>query len=189
VTLVLASASPRRRQLLAAAGIAHVAVPSGFDESSLRHLPPLAQARRAARAKAEEVAARRPGSWVLGCDTVVALPAATLGKPRDGVEASQMLRRLAGREHSVISAVCLLSPDGRRAEGHGISRVAIRELRPYEIAEYVATGEPMDKAGAYAIQGGGGEFAGLARGSVDTVVGLPVHVVRRLGHSLGCPAF
>ena len=188
MTLVLASASPRRRELLEAAGIEFVTVTSSFDESGVGLLNPRAHALAAARGKAEAVARRRPGAWVLGSDTVVALDGAVLGKPRDGVEASQMLRRLAGREHDVISAVCLVAPDGRSAVGYGVSRVAFRELAPYEVAEYVATGEPMDKAGAYAIQGGAGEFAGLVRGSVDTVVGLPLHVVRRLGRRLGCEA-
>jgi len=187
VSLVLASASPRRHELLAAAGIEFVVVVSGFDETSLRHLPPLTQARAAARGKAEEVAARHPVDWVLGADTVVALDGEALGKPRDGVEASRMLRRLSAREHAVISAVCLLAPDGRRAQGHGISRVAFRALESHEINEYAATGEPLDKAGAYAIQGAAGEFAALVGGSVDTVIGLPLHVVRRLGRTLGCP--
>jgi septum formation protein len=186
VALLLASASPRRRDLLEVAGVDFEVVPSQFDEAEVRHLPPVPQAIAAARAKAVEVAARRPGHWVLGCDTVVALGGEALGKPRDGVEASQMLRRLSGREHRVVSAACLVGPDGRTAHGYGVSRVAFRELRPHEVADYVAGGEPMDKAGAYAIQGGAGDFAGLTRGSVDTVVGLPLHVVRRLARQLGC---
>ena len=187
MALVLASASPRRFDILEASGIAFNAEPSRFDEGSVRHLPPRAQARASARGKAEEVAGRRPGDWILGCDTIVAINGEALGKPRDGVEASQMLRRLVGREHEVISAVCLLAPSGDRAEAAGISRVAFQALRPFEIAEYVATGEPLDKAGAYAIQGGAGEFAALVAGSVDTVIGLPMHVLRRLGRRLGCP--
>ena len=186
--LLLASASPRRFDLLEASGIPFSPEPSRFDEVTLRHLRPRAQARASARGKADEVAGRRPGDWILGCDTVVAVDGVALGKPRDGVEASQMLRRLAGREHEVISAVCLLAPGGERAEASGVSRVAFRDLRPFEIAEYVATGEPLDKAGAYAIQGGAGEFAALVAGSVDTVIGLPMHVVRRLGRQLRCQA-
>ena len=187
MSLILASASPRRRELLDAAGIEFRVVVSRFDENTLRHLRPLTQARLGARGKAEEVGARHPGDWVLGSDTVVALDGEAMGKPRDGVEASRMLRRLSAREHAVISAVCLLSPDGRRAEGHGVSRVAFRALASDEINEYAATGEPLDKAGAYAIQGAAGEFAALVGGSVDTVIGLPLHVVRRLGRRLGCP--
>lgn len=186
--MVLASASPRRQEVLAAAGIQFVAVASSFDESTVRDLAPRAHARAAALGKARAAATTHVGDWVLGSDTVVALDARVLGKPRDGVEASRMLRSLSGREHDVVSAVCLVAPDGRIAEGYGISRVAFRALRPHEVAEYVATGEPMDKAGAYAIQGGAGEFAGLVRGSLDTVVGLPMHVVRRLGRRLGCAA-
>ncbi|MFN2464359.1 MAG: nucleoside triphosphate pyrophosphatase [Candidatus Dormibacteria bacterium] len=183
--LVLASASPRRRELLEAAGIQHEVVVSGFDESSVRHLRPLAQARSAARGKAAEVATRRPDAWVVGCDTVVALDGAALGKPADGVEASRMLRRLAGREHLVYTAVCLQSPAGERAQGHGVSRVAFADLGSDEIHAYIATGEPMDKAGAYAIQGKAGDFAALVSGSTDTVVGLPLHVLHRLGRQLG----
>ena len=160
----------------------------GFDEGLLRHLPPLAQARRAAEGKAAAVAARNPERWVLGCDTVVVLDGQALGKPADGVEASRMLKRLSGREHTVITAVTLLGPGGRLAHGHGRSVVAISELSHQEIADYVDGGEPLDKAGAYAIQGEGGEFAALVSGTVDTVVGLPLHVTRRLGRHLGCPA-
>ncbi|MEA2684403.1 MAG: nucleoside triphosphate pyrophosphatase [Chloroflexota bacterium] len=187
MALVLASASPRRQELLAAAGTRFVVVEPAFDEATLRHLPPRSQARAAARGKAEAVAGERPGAWVLGSDTVVVVDGEALGKPRDGVEASWMLRRLAGREHEVVSAVCLVAPDGRSAAGYGVSRVALMPLRPHELAEYVATGEPMGKAGAYAIQGLAGEFTALVSGSVDTVIGLPLHVVRRLGRLMGCP--
>ena len=160
-------------------------IPSDFDEGRLRHLPPLAQARRAAHAKAAEVADRHPGRWVLGSDTVVAIDGEALGKPADGVEASRMLKRLSGREHLVISAVSLLGPDGAEASGYGRSVVAIGRLSHDDIAAYVATGEPLDKAGAYAIQGEAGAFAALVQGSADTVIGLPMHVVRRLARMLG----
>ena len=161
---------------------------SGFDEGQLRHLAPLAQARRAAAGKAAGVAARNPGRWVLGCDTVVVLDGAALGKPADGVEASRMLKRLSGREHAVITAVSLVGPGGHSAHGHGRSVVAIGHLSHQAIADYIATGEPLDQAGSYAIQGEAGEFAALVSGTVDTVVGLPLHVARRLGRRLGCPA-
>ncbi|GAC1574888.1 MAG: Maf family protein [Candidatus Dormibacteria bacterium] len=183
--MILASTSPRRRDLLQAAGIPFEVVPADFDEAALRHLSPLKQARAGAQGKAREVAGRFPRRWVLAADTVVACDGDAMGKPRDGVEASPMLRRHANREHAVISAVCLVAPDGREAVGHGLSRVAFRELLADEVNAYVATGEPLDKAGAYAIQGGAGEFAALVGGRFDTVVGLPLHVVRRLGRALG----
>lgn len=160
---------------------------AGFDEGRLRHLPPLAQARRAAAGKAAEVAARHPHRWVLGCDTVVALDGEALGKPADGVEASRMLRRLSGREHTVISAVTLLGPGGAEAAGYARSVVAFGRLSNDEISDYVSGGEPLDKAGAYAIQGEGGQFAALVSGTSDTVIGLPMHVLRRLGRRLDCP--
>ena len=174
--------------MLAQAGVFFEVEVPDFDEGLLRHLPPLAQARRAAEGKASAVAARNPGRWVLGCDTVVVLDGLALGKPADGVEASRMLKRLSGREHAVITAVTLLGPGGRVAHGHGRSVVAICELTHQEIADYVGGGEPLDKAGAYAIQGEGGKFAALVSGAVDTVVGLPLHVTRRLGRHLDCPA-
>ena len=158
-----------------------------FDEGRLRHLPPLSQARRAAHGKASEVAARYPDRWVLGCDTVVVLDGEALGKPVDGVEDSRMLKRLSGREHGVISAVTLLGPGGAEGHAYGRSVVAIGRLSHEEIGAYVASGEPLDKAGGYAIQGEAGEFAALVRGSLDTVIGLPLHAVRRLGRRLGCP--
>jgi septum formation protein len=145
----------------------------------------VAHAREAARGKALEVATRKPGRWVLGADTVVAIDGETLGKPRDGVDAARMLKRLSGREHSVVSAVALVAPDGRVALGHGRSVVAFHPLDHADISDYVATGEPLDKAGAYAIQGGAGDFAALVEGAIDTVIGLPIHVLRRLGREAG----
>jgi septum formation protein len=186
VAVVLASASPRRAELLAAAGIAFEVEVSCFDESALRHLPPVTQARQAALGKALEVAGRRPARWVLGCDTVVALDGVSLGKPADGVDAGRMLKRLSAREHTVVTAVTLVAPDARVAWGFGRSVVAVRALDHQDINEYVAGGEPLDKAGAYAIQGEAGEFVALVSGSLDTVIGLPLHVARRLGRQLGC---
>ena len=133
------------------------------------------------------MAGRFPGRWVLGCDTIVTLDGDALGKPADGVEASRMLKRLCGRRHAVISAVTLLGPGGAEGHAYGRSGVAIANLSHAEIAAYVASGEPLDKAGGYAIQGDGGEFAALVSGSLDTVIGLPLNAVRRLGRRLGCP--
>lgn len=120
---------------------------------------------------------------------MVILDGQALGKPRDGVEASRMLKHLSGREHSVVTALVLLGPSGARGAGFGRSVVAFRQLSHEEIADYVASGEPLDKAGAYAIQGEAGEFVALVSGRVDTVIGLPLHVASRLGRRLACPAF
>jgi septum formation protein len=160
---------------------------SRFDESQTRHLSPKAQALAAAHGKAREVRGRFPGSWVLGSDTVVCLRGRALGQPVDADDARRMLALLAGTSHSVITAVAAVDGDGREKSGFGISLVTFAPLRQEEIDAYVATGEPMDKAGAYAIQGGAGDFAGLQRGSLDTVIGLPRGLVRRLLIDLGYP--
>ena len=120
------------------------------------------------------MAGRFPGRWVLGCDTIVTLDGDALGKPADGVEASRMLKRLSGRRHAVISAVTLLGPGGAEGHAHGRSVVAIANLSHPEIAAYVASGEPLDKAGAYAIQGRAATFVQEIRGSHSGIVGLPL---------------
>ena len=103
-----------------------------------------------------------------------------LGQPADPADAARMLRLLSARVHSVISAVCVIAPDGRRARGAGVSRVSVAPLSAATIRAYVASGEPMDKAGAYAIQGAFGRHCRLERGQMDTVIGLPLHVLWRL---------
>ena len=186
---MLASASPRRREILEAAGVKFEIEPSAFDEARLRGLPARRQAVEAARGKALEVHRRRPGDFVVGCDTVVVLDGECLGKPSSPRDAGRMLRRLSGRDHFVITAVCVVAPGGRRRSAAASSRVRMRQLKPAQVKAYVATGEPFDKAGAYAIQGGAGEFARVIAGRVDTVVGLPVpllgKVLRDLRHSAG----
>ena len=173
--------------MLAAAGIEFEAVASGFDEGSVRHLSARSQARAAARGKAAAVADRHPGRWVLGADTVVAVAGRVLGQPADRAEAAAMLRLLQGREHSVISSIAVAAPDGDIAEAIAVARVAMASLTPAEIRAYVATGEPFDKAGAYAIQGQAGAFVSLLSGGVDTVIGLPVKRVKAALRSLGYP--
>ena len=186
--LILASASPRRRELLAGADIDFEVVPSGFDEATVRHLPPRRQAAAAARGKALKVARRHPGRWVAGCDTVVALGEVSFGKPADPGDARRMLGRLAGRDHLVVSAVCVVAPGGRRRTAVATSRVRMAGLSPAEVRAYVAGGEPLDKAGAYAIQGQADRFTRVVRGRQDTVVGLPVDLLRRLLGDLGWAA-
>jgi septum formation protein len=182
--LILASASPRRTEILAGLGLHFEAVPSGFDEGALRGLGPRAHALAAAAGKAEAVARDRPGDSVIGIDTVVAVDGTTLGKPADGADARRMLAVLSGRDHAVISAVHVVRGASSSA-GHAISQVRFRRLSRAEIDAYVATGEPADKAGAYAIQGGARAFASVTRGRLDTVVGLPTHLLRRLLRRVG----
>lgn len=174
--LVLASASPRRRDLLAAAGLAFTVRPTDVDERPLPGEPPRALALRLARAKA--AAARQStdpaGTCYIGSDTVVAQGHVSLGKPADAAEARATLRALSGTEHRVITAVAVLTR-GRTRTRVVTARVRFRPLTDAEIAAYVATGEPFDKAGAYGIQGRGGALVDRISGSYTAVIGLPLH--------------
>ncbi len=174
--VVLASASPRRRALLELAGIPHRVEPSRVDEDRLAAADPAAFTRRAARHKARAVAERSPaGSWVLGADTSVVLDERLLGKPRDVAHGRRMLQQLSGRDHEVLTAVCLQrAGDGRPAELLARTRVSFRTLAPDWIEGYLASGEPMDKAGAYGIQGLGALLVRAIDGSYTNVVGLPL---------------
>ncbi len=172
--LVLASGSPRRSQLLELIGLKFSVVPANIDEKPLVGEDPMTCASRAAREKATEVAARQPERMVLGSDTVVEIDSEILGKPSSEDEAEAMLERLSGRSHLVHTAVALVI-DGRCHEVVDSARVQFVELTDDLIRWYVSTGEPMDKAGAYAIQGLGGLLVAAVDGSPHTVVGLPVH--------------
>lgn len=177
--LILASASPRRLELLAAAGVACQVDAAHIDETLRAGEAPAAYAERLAREKASAVAARHPDYCVLGADTVVVLDGEVFGKPVDVADASRMLRRLSGREHEVITAVAV----ARNAELQSDvekSRVEMRIITENEVASYVETGEPMDKAGAYAIQGLAGAFVCRVSGDFDTIVGLPVKLALKL---------
>jgi septum formation protein len=171
--LILASASPRRRELLAAASVVVDVDPVGVDESRLDAETPAVYVERVARLKADAGAARQPGAVVIGADTAVVLGDEVFGKPRDTADAAAMLRRLSGRTHEVLTGVALVSPTSRRSF---VERTAVvmRALSDQEIEQYVASGEPLDKAGAYAIQGGAASFIVEIRGSYSNVVGLPV---------------
>lgn len=170
--LILASRSPRRREILARAGIPHVVRPAEVDESVREGEDATGYVTRLARAKAEAVEAG-PEDVVLGADTVVVLDGEILGKPAGLAEAREMLQRLAGREHEVITGVCLRTPAGVVEETEA-TRVRFLPLSPQEIEEYVASGEPMDKAGAYAIQGLASKFIDRVEGCYLNVVGLPL---------------
>ena len=183
--VVLASASPRRARLLEEAGIPFRVQPAWVDERVPEGTPPAQAAVDLAARKALAVDA--PGAWVVAADTLVDLDGRILGKPRDVADAVRTLRALSGREHWVVTGVAV-----RKAEtvltGLRQTRVTFRALSDDEVARYVATGEPMDKAGAYAIQGGAKDFVADVRGPWDAVVGLPVDVVRELLRQLGYPA-
>ncbi len=179
-TLVLASASPRRRELLAARGIAFDIVPSHIGEIPLPGEPPETFAQRIAREKAYEVASEHPGRCILAADTVVIVDDAMFGKPADADEARRMLEALSGRTHRVRTAVALLLPDASLHETAVETLVEFRRLSAAEIDAYVDSGEPFDKAGAYAIQGGARTFVRHVWGSYSNVVGLPIEAVLHL---------
>ena len=184
--LVLASASPRRRELLATLGLVFEVRPSDLDETPRPGEAPEALAIRLALAKARAVA--RAGELVLGADTVVALGDEPLGKPADAAEARTMLARLSGRRHRVWTGVALVEQDVRRrreAVRAARTEVEFRPLTAAEIDAYVATGEPLDRAGAYAIQGGAAAFAARVEGSLSNVVGLPLELLLDLLARLG----
>jgi len=169
--IILASQSPRRRELLSLIGIPHEVRPADLDESVLPGESPAPHAERLARAKAEAVAATEPDAVVIGADTIVVLDGDILGKPRDTFEASAMLQRLSGRTHTVLTAVAV-TRDGRTVSGVESVEVTFRPLTAEQIEAYIATGEPMDKAGAYGIQGFGAVIVERVHGDYFAVMGL-----------------
>lgn len=184
--LLLASQSPRRRALLAQLGVPFEAVVADVDEMSRPGETPLALVQRLAQEKALAVAARFPGRPVLAADTIVVLDGQVLGKPVDAAEATAMLRSLAGRAHTVLSALFALDPaSGRSAAELSESVVWMRNYDESEIAAYVASGDPLDKAGAYAIQSRA--FAPVARieGCFSGVMGFPLGHVARVLQAIG----
>lgn len=183
--LLLASASPRRRELLERIGIPLDVVPVDVDESPVPGEAPERLARRLARAKALAARARAEGRPVLAADTIVVLGGEILGKPRDGADARRMLRLLSGRWHEVLTAVALLLPDGRLLDGIGRTAVRFAALQDEEIERYAGSREPYDKAGAYALQGIAAWFVEEVRGSVTNVIGLPLEETRRLFAAAG----
>jgi septum formation protein len=184
--IVLASASPRRRQLLEMLGIAHRVDAPDLPEEPEPGEEPEAMAVRLAREKALRVASRHRGQPVLGADTVVVLEDRVLGKPGSPEEAERMLRWLSGREHRVITAVAL-ARDGEVRHRCDVTRVWFRPLSAGLIADYVATGEPMDKAGAYGVQGYGAVLVERIEGDFFSVMGLPLRLVVELLEEAGMP--
>ncbi len=171
--LILASGSPRRREILEKLGVAFSVCPAKTEAGIDGALPLCEAVTAVARAKAEEVAAEHPGRAVLGADTVVALGETVLGKPRDAEDAARMLALLSGKEHRVVTAVWVIDEAGHGQGFASDNRVTFAPLSEADIAEYVATGEPLDKAGAYGIQGVGGRYITRLCGDFYAVMGLP----------------
>lgn len=171
--VILASQSPRRRELLSIVGITHEVVPADIDETPRAGELPTVHSERLAREKASLVAERSPGALVIGADTIVVAGDLILGKPGDDADARSMLRLLSGRTHMVYTAVAIARDGMVDSEVEGV-QVAFRELSDADIAAYVATGEPSDKAGAYGIQGFGSTLVDRIQGDYFAVMGLPL---------------
>ena len=186
--LILASASPRRAELLRNAGIPFVVEAATIDESRRKNEPPIEYARRLAAEKARAVAKNRPGDFVLGADTIVVVDEQVLEKPRDREDAARMLKLLSGRRHLVTTGVCLAQAETRNSKletsfedvRHETTEVFFSPLSDADIRWYVQTGEPMDKAGAYGIQGGASRWVEKIVGCYFNVVGLPVPLVWKM---------
>ena len=181
------SASPRRQELLRNAGIAFVARPTDIPEKPKQGEPPRAFAERMAREKALAAFDRESEKVILGADTIVVVDSGTLGKPRNHADAARMLRLLSGRTHQVITGVCLLGhePDQNQKKIFEDVRsettiVTMNTLSDEDIQSYISSGEPMDKAGAYAIQGRASRWISRIEGDYFNVVGLPVSLVYRM---------
>ncbi|WP_309478888.1 Maf family protein [Brevibacillus agri] len=187
-TLILASSSPRRRELLQALGIPFSVMTSDVDETTAPGLSPAQVVEELSLRKAKEVAARLTEGVVLGSDTIVVLDGHILGKPADEADAFRMLSMLQGREHTVYSGVALIdAATGRSEVAHSHTDVKIRPLSEAEIKSYIATKEPMDKAGSYAIQGIGATIVEGITGDYFTVVGLPLCLTSKLLARFGMP--
>jgi septum formation protein len=183
--IVLASASPRRQELLRNAGITFSVHPAEIDETPRRDEPAQQFAERMAREKAEAIRQQFPEEkFILGADTVVVVDNLILGKPEDAADAARMLRLLSGREHQVITGVCLMTPDLENVRSE-ITTVHFCAMTEDDIRSYIASGEPMDKAGAYAIQGGAARWILKVEGDYNNVVGLPLDLVGRMLRDFG----
>jgi septum formation protein len=180
--VILASQSPRRRELLSLVGIPHEVRPADVDERYLAGESPHEHAERLARDKATRI--REPGAIVIGSDTIVVVDGDVLGKPKDVGDAARMLRRLSGRSHVVITAIAV-AIDGRVESGAEEVDVTFHPLSDADISAYIATREPMDKAGAYGIQGFGATIVARVDGDYFAVMGLPLQLLIRLLARLG----
>lgn len=183
--IILASQSPRRAELLAGLTKNFEVVPSPMDEIIHPERTPEENALAVARDKALWVAQRHPGCIVIGADTIVVLDGNIIGKPKDEADASRILKSLSGRQHRVITGVVVIDPRQNLFQEAAISTVNIKPLTDEEIASYIRTGEPMDKAGAYAIQGKGAFMVRSYEGSYSNIVGLPLETVKILLRQAG----
>jgi len=184
--LVLASASPRRLELLGQIGIVPDMIdPAAIDETPLPRELPAAHVMRLARAKAEAVRPRHPGAFILAADTIVACGRRILGKPADEAAARGFLELLSGRRHRIYCGIAVVGPNGRITARRVVSKVAFKRLSEAEIAAYLATGEWRGKAGGYAIQGRAAVFVSWMAGSYSNVVGLPLYETAQLLSGLG----
>ena len=177
--LVLASQSPRRRELLKEISNQFEVAPSSIKEVLDIGLRPAENARNIARAKAESIAPSFPNSWVIGADTLVTMDDEIFGKPDDEKDAERILKRLSGREHIVVTGICVVGPQ-KSLDKCVVSKIKIKPLTIQEIKDYIATGEPMDKAGAYAIQGKGSFMVRSFSGSKTNIIGLPIDELKVL---------
>jgi septum formation protein len=187
--VILASGSPRRRELLSAMGVAFDVIPSRFEEQLDDNRSPEDVARELALGKAKDVAAQFPDRIVIGADTIVTIDGRQLGKPADEVEARAMLQMLAGREHEVTTGVAIL----RLSDGveYNVAETANVYFRPYDEAlasEYIKSGDPFDKAGGYGIQSGASPFIDSILGNYDTIIGFPTKLVAEYLTKLGIGA-
>lgn len=186
--IILASASPRRRELLSAMGVTFEVVTaevSELDHDSAPQLTPAGLALENARLKSLAVAKLRPGCWILGADTVVALGDQLFGKPATAEQAREFLRGLSGRTHEVITACVLIASDGKKQEFHDVTGVTFRDLTPEVIDRYLAEVNVLDKAGAYALQERGEWIIERVRGSRSNVIGLPVEELTKYFQASG----
>jgi septum formation protein len=182
--IILASRSPRRIELLQQITPDFQVIPSSVEEIMQPDRTPEENAIALAQAKAEEVARQHAGHLVIGADTIVVLDGEIIGKPEDKEDAHRILKRLSGREHQVITGVAVIN--SRPVQAATISRVTIKSLSDETIETYIATGEPMDKAGAYAIQGKGASLVESYSGSFSNIVGLPMETLKVLLRKAGC---
>ena len=182
--VILASQSPRRRELLTLVGIVHEVRPADIDETYLAGEEPRAHAERLAREKAAVVAGEAPDALVIGSDTIVVVDGDVLGKPRSEVEAAAMLARLSGRSHTVMTAVAVSWRGAQRSDVVEVG-VTFHAISAQDIEAYVATREPMDKAGAYGIQGYGATIVQRVDGDYFAVMGLPLQRLVRLMAEMG----
>lgn len=184
--VILASASPRRKNLLDLLGIPHRIVPSSIPEEYIEGESPRERTVRLAVEKARKVKASvATNALVVAADTLVVLDGRTMGQPSDEMEAREMLKKLSGRSHEVVTGLCLLLGELNPATGAAVSRVAFHRMTEEEMDWYAATGEPMGKAGAYAVQGIGSIFIKRVEGSFHNVVGFPVDLFYRLLPEVG----